>query len=420
LALADSARAIGAVTNALIERLSARTGLTVVSGRPEQGANAGQRLNLFLYETAFDPHLKNQPLDEGQKPPVWLVLKYLLTAFDDGGNSDSADAHEALGAGIRALYESDLLRLDGLAAPVVQALGDNPDELRITFDESPVELLSKVMQGSDESYRLSIAFQVRPVMIASGAPPAYTLLVGVDYTQAPPVERADTYKGVQIDVIPSLGSRITEGDPIGFEIGDEVALKGEDLHLSGLSVRLGPVELPVTMQQPDELRFIVNSSIVNGNTISAGSHPISVVQTLSLGRVRTSNLLIGNLLPTLTNAAIVSPVSVVPPPPGPPPPVPPPQMVFATIELTGELLGLNSGEILGRNADDAFMALYRDGRVARMFDVFTAPPAPPPIPQQQRRIVMQASDAVPEGEYLVILKVNGQQALMSFPVNLAP
>jgi hypothetical protein len=406
MALADSARAIGAITNSLITRITARTGINVVAGRPELGAGGGPQFNIFLYETSFDPYLKNHPLDEGQKVPLWLVLKYLLTPFDDLGDSDTPQAHEMLGAGLHALQQADLLALDGLAPTDVSALSDNPEELHVTFDEAAVELLAKVMQGSDESYRLSAAFQVRPVMIASSEPPAYSLLVGIDYTQSPPLAFGD---GALIDVLPSMGASITEISPSGFELDEEVTIYGTDLNLSGLSVRLGAIELPVTMQQPDQLKFKVDSTIVNGSNISAGSLPISLIQTLPSGRRRSSNMLVGNLVPTLTGATVVLPTSEVPPPPGPPPVPPPPRMIYATIDLTGMLLGTPG--------DDVFVALYRDGRTVKMFDVFTIPVSPP---QTQRRLVMQSGDAVPEGRYLTILKVNGQQAVKSFAVDLVP
>jgi hypothetical protein len=49
--------------------------------------------------------------------------------------------------------------------------------------------------------------------------------------------------------------------------------------------------------------------------------------------------------------------------------------------------------------------------------VFTIPASPP---QTQKRLVMVTDEAVPEGRYLTILKVNGQQAVQSFPVDLVP
>ena len=400
MALAPTSRAIGAVTNALITRITLRTGITVSARRPDQNTS-NRHLNIFLYEIIFDPSLKNTPLDEGQKPPLWMVLKYILTAYDVDGNSDSAEAHEDLGAGLRAIHEDDLLKLQGLPASVVQALAANPSELHTTFDESPADLLAKLMQGTDEKLRISAAFQVRPVMIASTEPPEYSLLVGIDYTKSPPII---TPKYVGLDVLSSLGAVIEEISPTGFEIGEEVTIRGTDLNLSKMFVRLGSVDLPITMQRPDELKFIVDGALISAAGMSAGSHPLTLVQTLpGTGKQRASNMFVANLVPTLTAANAILPVSVAPSPP-------PPRMVFATIDLTGILLGADT--------DDGFVALYRDGKVFRMFDVLTLPPGAPPPAQTARRIVMTAGDAVEEGEYLVILRVNNQQAPQSPKVNL--
>lgn len=398
MALAPTSEAIGAVTRALVTRLTARTGINVLAGSPEQNT-ASEHLNLFLYEISYDPSLKNYSLDDGQKPPLWMVLKYVLTAFDVDGKSDSANAHINLGKAMRAIYEDNLLSLAGLPTAVVKALEANPGELNVTFDESSVELLAKLMQGSDEKLRLSIAFQVRPVMIASVEPPDYSLLVGMDYTQSPSVNVQDF---VGLDVIPSLGASLSEIIPKGFELGEKVRILGTDLHLSNLSVRLGTVDLPVTFQQPGELQFRVATDLINAAGISAGSYPLTVVQTLPSGKQRASNMLVANLVPTLTTADVVLPVSITPPP----------ARIFAAIDLTGALLG--------GAADDATMVLYRDGKVFRMFDVFEPPPVPPAVPQTARRLAMTTDDAVEAGEYLVILRVNNQQAPQSPRVSLIP
>ena len=83
MALADSGRAIGAVTRLLQDHLI-RRGFEVSVGKPEAAAtsNTNAKLNLFLYETGFDPGLKNVRLHPSEPEPLWLVLKYLLTAFD--------------------------------------------------------------------------------------------------------------------------------------------------------------------------------------------------------------------------------------------------------------------------------------------------------------------------------------------------
>lgn len=400
MALAQTDNSIGAVTELLKTRLTNFSGIADLTvGRPEKSTGATKHLNLFLYEIDFDPFLKNIPLNEGEKPPIWMVLKYMLTAFHGTDDSDSADAHKHLGAAIRALYQDDLLSLAGASADTLKALSPNPEALHVTFDEAPADLLAKLMQGSDEKLRLSICFQVRPVMIASLDPGSFSLLVGVDYTKPP---MALTPQPVGMDVIPSMGSFISEMSPTGFEVGEEVTIRGTDLHLDHLSVMLGPVELPVTMQRPDELKFKVDQARIAASTISAGSHPVTVVLTLAgSGKKRGSNAVIGNLVPTLNAAAIAGPVSVI---------AGPPRRAFATIDL--------SGALLGSDMDDAILAFYRDGVVYKMFDVFTIQPAPPPAGQPSRQLVMVSGDAIEEGDYLMILRINGQQAPQSPIVHL--
>lgn len=395
MALADTINAIGAVTEMLQLRLQALSGSTIVTvGKPEHSDDTSPHLNLFLYQIEFDPFLKNTPLNEGENPPLWMVLKYLLTAYSAQDVSDTIIAHQRLGGAIRALNRNDLINI-GVSTTISKALSPNPQELHVTFDESNSDLLAKLMQGTDEKYRLSICFQVRPVMIAAAEPGHYSLLVGVDYTQ-PPMTLADPYVG--IDTIPSMGAHIDEIAPVGFEVGEDVMIAGTDLHLANLSVMLGTVELPVTMQRPDQLRFNVDAAAISAGGISAGSHAVTVVQTLpGTGKKRKSNAVIGNLVPTLQSVVTVPPGTVTVN-------TGPPRTAFATIDLTGLLLGTDD--------DDVIAAFYRDGSVARMFDVFTVPPGPPP-PQTRRRLTMAGSDAIPAGDYNLVMIVNGQQAPQS-------
>ncbi|HEY3040668.1 MAG TPA: DUF4255 domain-containing protein [Pyrinomonadaceae bacterium] len=408
MALVDTGKAIGAVANLLIARLSSVAPVTV--GRHEQVPKDGPRINLFLYESQFDPTLRNHPLDEGQPPPLWLVLRFLIAAFDEHGESDTPEALEVLGQGLSALQRNSFLSFNGEPANIIAPLADNPEDLKITFDEANSDLLSKLVSGADEKYRYSVGFQVRPVMIAAGEPSSYSLLVGVDYTKTPVVEIGE--KGIQIPVIPSLGPTISEIEPSKFEVGSIVAIKGTDLNLSGLSVSLGPIDLPVVSQRPDKLTFEVDGAIATGDAISAGSHAIAVVQTLPTGRRRPSNVLVAGLIPTITTAAIAGGSLTI----NPPPPPPKPQTAFATIDLTGILLG--------KKDDDCFLALYRDGTTVRLFDTFTDEalvPPPPPMPAQSAKsLKMVIDDSVPVGDYLVIYRVNGQQAKQSPVVSLGP
>jgi len=383
MALADSSRAIGAVTRLLQDHLI-RRGFDVSVGKPEDAAESdtNAKLNLFLYEAVLDSHLRNLPLHEGAPPPLWLVLKFLLTAFDSGESSDTAAAHDLLGRGMAVLYEMTTLRLDALVALDVRlALEHNPEPLKITFDESNADLLSKIMQGTDERYRLSVAFQVRPVMIVPGALPRASLLVGIDYTTSP--EAVIGADGVRIDVIPSLGARLTRIEPERFEAGETFIVFGEDIGGADMEVVLGNVTLTVAERHVDRLVVTAEGSpgtpIASGTTLSAAELPVLVRRRLSASRTRSSNLLAARLLPTLAGAALVA----------------------GDLQLQGRLLGAE--------ADDVIVLFYResDATTVRMFDTVTT------APDQQTLTVVGAQAGVPSGTYRVILRVNDQQAKAS-------
>ena len=383
MALADSARAIGAATRLLQDHLI-RRGFEVSVGKPEDAAtsNTNAKLNLFLYETAFDANLRNLSLREGEPPPLWLTLKFLLTAFDASENSDSAAAHELLGAGMGVLHELNFLRLDPLVALDVRlALENNPEPLKLTFEESSADLLAKIMQGTDERYRLSAAFQLRPVMIVPGTLPRAALLVGVDYTTAP--ETVIGRDGVHIDVLPSLGPRLHRVDPPAFEAGATLTIYGDDFGAADIEVVLGDVMLTVVERRTDRLIVVAEGSpgapIASGGTLSAGELPLLVRRRLSPTRTRSSNLLAARLLPTVTGAALLG----------------------SDLQLQGALLG--------RDDDDVIVLFYRelDGVTLRMFDTVTSSPG------QNTLTVPGAATAVPAGTYRAILRVNNQQAKAS-------
>ena len=387
---ADSHRAIGAVTRLLRDHLN-RRGFNVSVGRPEEAADtdSAAKLNLFLYELAFDGAMRNVALEEGRPPPVWLVLRYLLTAFDDSELSDSAEAHELLGRGLMALADLNFLRLDAaVALDVRQALELNPEPLKITFEDGSSDLLSKLMQGSDEAYRISAPVQVRPVLMLPAERDPSALLVGVDYTQDPPLEIGQA--GLRIDAIPSLGPVLSHLDPAVAELGGQVTVYGTDLHLGGLEAVLGTQVLRIVAQSPDRLVVEVEGEppaggfgpLAGGRSLSAGDHPLVVRRALSGGRWRGSNLLGLGLRPVVTGAALVG----------------------ADLRLTGLLLG-------GPD-DDVVLTLMRDGRPLRSFETVVPGAA-------QQDLVVPGVAAVGPGTYLALLRVNGQQARIA-PLVVVP
>ena len=385
MALADSGRAIGAVTQLLQDHLI-RRGFDVSIGKPEEAASndTTTKLNLFLYETAFDPHLKNVQLRRNEPEPLWLVLRYLVTAFDADEDSDSAAAHELLGRGLSALYELNFLTLDALVAPGVRlALENNPEPLKLSFEDTPAELISKIMQGTDERYRLSVAFQMRPVMIVPGTPSRYSLLVGVDNTTTPATIIGE--QGVHIDVLPTLGPLLDRAEPFSVEAGEPFTIFGDDVNETALQPFLGSVPLVVQTRRVDRVSVVADGDpggdpqgpIASGGAISAGEHPLVLRRQITPTRSRSSNALLVRLLPTVSAAA----------------------MAAANLSITGLLLGTDS--------DDVVVALYQDGRTVRLFDIVST------SANQQTLDVVNVAGAVPAGSYRVVVVVNGQQAKVS-------
>jgi hypothetical protein len=375
MALADSKQAIGAVSALLKDRLSTGTSASTVDvGRPDTSAlEGGNKFNLFLYEIDIDPHLRNQPLDQGQSSPLWLVLKYLLTAFDSQKESDSSDAHSLLGEGMLALQELNFLD------PASAALADNPDLLKITFDNADSELLSKVMQGTDEKYRISIAFQVRPVMIAPSVPPSYSL----------PVETVGPPGNEGVVVIPTLGPRLESVEPQKFVSGTELTIKGQDVNAAISSVIIGGQSFALSDVTEGQVKTLVPTT----TTLSAGSHPLCLTRLLPGGMELNSDVLLVQLLPEVLSAT-----------PGLPTP-----LTTTGSAVHGDLT--IDGRQLGGVDDSIFVAFYRNGSVALMLEASGS------LAQTQLVVTVTEDHQLVAGNYFIIVRVNGAQSTLTPEVN---
>lgn len=411
MSLVETAKAIRKVTDLLcfnLENLLKNEygiELNVKAGRPEPVVldDYKKRLNLFLFEASFDPSLKNVTIQEGFPEPLWLVLHFLLTAYDDGGDSDTPQSYEYLGEGIRGLQQLNFLKL---SASAMAALSDNPEPLKITFNHASSELLSKLMQGSDEKYRFSMAFEVRPVMIATTQPPAGTLLVGIDYGKTPPQPIIKKEKGVHIPVLPSMGPEITGVSPVKFEVNDTITITGNYFSLAGCSVLLGAAELEIADLTRDRLQVKVNGAVAAGTGISAGSLPLKVREQIGSGRFRSSALWAGSLLPTLDSAVIDAGTLALEAHPfeaGK-------QVIEVDLTLTGKLLGTDK--------DDIIISFYKDGKVQHFVEVVGVDPTDPPPIQTQLKVEITKDHKIFPGIYRLILTVNGQQAKSSPQLDL--
>lgn len=384
-----SSEAIGAVTELLATRLSsALNNLPIAIGRPDAAANGqgGRTLNLFLYRVQIDPHLRNYPLDRGQPAPLWLTLHYLLTAFDSARDSDSAAAHRLLGQGMAVLMDQNYLH----PPSVTLALARNPEPLKLTFDDADVELLSNLMQGTDERYRVSAALQVRPVMLqleslSEQAPLVRTVGPVVPQPSGPPAPAGVT-------VLPSLGAVLDEIAPRRFSAGTPVTIRGSGMQ-AYTQVFLGTTAFPLTTGPEDGTATF---TVPAAQAIAANGYPLFIARTLPTGRVITSNALLAELMPAVAGAALDGALTLLPPG-GPAAP------------RHGRFVV--NGTQLGGSDESVFASLFRDGRTHGLFE----PDAGGTM--TQLHFTVPAAKALPPGDYRVVLRVNGQQALDSPSLN---
>lgn len=127
--------------------------------RPAEG------LSVWLYQVVRDPERLNAPpervgLDRFRPVPLPLRLHYLMTPIREDA-TDAALAQEVLGKVLQALYEHPTLRGADLQP------GLSPATLEITARLEPMTLeeITRVWEALDESYRLSVSYEVTVVTV---------------------------------------------------------------------------------------------------------------------------------------------------------------------------------------------------------------------------------------------------------------
>lgn len=405
MSLASTSRALGAVSEVLSQQLALRTGLQVSVGKPEpEGANPPDpRLNVYLYQVAHDPTLRNVALDNGQRPPLWLISRYIMTAFDEGGRSDTADAQRLMGAGLRALQELNYLPIEGTDPADLEALAANPEPLKITFNEIDIDVLSKITPGDTQSFRFSTAFEVRPVLVAPSQVPSYSLLVGIDYSTDPHAIRDDL--GIGLLVEPMLGLMISAVQPSSIEADEEMTITGFNLETVDLPARLGPLELDAELQADNSLLVRTSRAaapsgrFIDPSKISAGFHVLTVAKKLTPQKTRVSSPEVVALRPIVDSVSVDT----------------------VAVDNTPGFAGRRTfvleidGFLLGTDDDDVFVAMLKDGATLASSDIFEAGGS-----QAQRRVVFGPGNSLPPGDYRAVVRVNGSQSRQSPLANVPP
>ncbi|MDQ1707797.1 MAG: hypothetical protein QOJ88_1008 [Pyrinomonadaceae bacterium] len=120
-------------------------------------------LTIFLFEVGEDPSARNQarvrettpPNMSIRKPPVTLLLRYLLTPW--GG--DAVTEQKILGITIQTLYNHAIL-----SGPVLQGVLNPTDAaLKVTLSPLSLEEKARVWNTMQKAFRLSLSYEVRVV-----------------------------------------------------------------------------------------------------------------------------------------------------------------------------------------------------------------------------------------------------------------
>jgi hypothetical protein len=122
------------------------------------------RLSLYLYRIVEDAQLKNQPMSVGEGrrqrvAPLALDLFYLVTPLV----GTPREQQIVLGKAMEVFYDRALLEGTDLS-PAMNAAGE---EVRVVLNPVSLEETTRVWQALEMSYRLSVCYVVRVVLVDS-------------------------------------------------------------------------------------------------------------------------------------------------------------------------------------------------------------------------------------------------------------
>jgi hypothetical protein len=126
--------------------------------------NNSVRLSMYLYRILENPYMKNRFPVEGtggklRKPPLTLDLYYLLTPLVGSPREQQI----VLGKSMQILYDRAILQGGDLS----DGLGTSGEEIRLVLNPVSLEELTRVWQALEISYRLSVCYIARVVIVDS-------------------------------------------------------------------------------------------------------------------------------------------------------------------------------------------------------------------------------------------------------------
>lgn len=305
--------AIAAVTATLRSLLDA--GLKVhVTARPlDKARKGGDQVNLFLYTTQIDGALRNQDMPgkvkpgETGRPPLPLILFYLLTAYSD--DKDEERSQMLLGRAMNILHDHPVLG----AAEIKDAtdtnlpgsdLHEQIERVRITPQPLPIDEISKLWAGFHTPYRTSVAYQVSVILIESRRPAK---------TPLPVLKRGEDDRGAVaepglVPPFPALTELVLPGKQASALLGDTVILRGHHLDQGALTVRItnprlvDPVPLQVVESTATEVWIKLLAVADASKKWVAGSYTTVALLLKDGDRERSTNELPLPIAPRVTTA----------------------------------------------------------------------------------------------------------------------
>jgi hypothetical protein len=273
--------AVGSVTQSIAALLSSKLNKPPLMGAgatfrvttlppDDDRVNDQTGINLSLYRIHESPFTKNMgwrgtrpnPVT-GAKPPLSLVLTYLLTAYvmKTGGTAqDDITTNQLLGNAMAILHDYPVLNdiHDGDFDANVDS--QFPAELRTAFDKIKITMLPTTMEefahiwtGFGKAYRLSVTYQVSLVEIAPTtplvlpAPIVQSTGVGMNTFAGPQIISLAPEAGAAGTIITITGQSLQQaGVATTVQVGDDLFTEDELLSLSDSQIQLAIPTAPQT------------------------------------------------------------------------------------------------------------------------------------------------------------------------------
>jgi hypothetical protein len=126
--------------------------------------NDSVQLSIYLYQITENASTKNQIPVQGdgaqvRKAPLALDLHYLVTPLV----GTVIDQQIILGKVMQVLYDRAILQ----GADLTGSLASSGQEVRVILNPVPYEELTRLWQSMEMSYRLSVVYLVRVIMVDS-------------------------------------------------------------------------------------------------------------------------------------------------------------------------------------------------------------------------------------------------------------